>query len=741
MLQRSAAATGVYLRALTFALTAGAALLLTSGVGSAQEGGLSVTVTGFSMDGQAIVSVLDETGRPLAALGEEQFVAFLDGEPAAVRSVQQAVDSQLAVAVVLAIDVSGSMIEGGAIDQAKLSALEFLDSLGRVALQSTPAAEDSVAVLTFNHTVDLVQPFTQDRELVADAIRGLTAGGGTALYDATSESVRLAASAETGRPAIIVLSDGVDNGSVLSREAALAAAETAGVPVYVIGLGTEIDRAYLEALADGSGGTFAETPTGEGLAALYQEVAADLRGQYVLALDAASFAGTEQAATLRVEVSTPEGSGSGERVVCPQDVCVTLIGVEPGQRLVEAQTLEAQVLSVREIASVTFIVDGETVQEVTEPPYRFTFEPAALEEGEHTIVAQVRAVDGVTKTSETAVMTGPAGGLAIGGPVIPVALAAAGAFVGVAVVLFIRRRRRGGAEELDETPPLQPEPPLESREPPPGEPGRPRTRVMVGDDVQAVPPPLRLEEPLGRITAVSGPIAGESFEVGAKPISVGSGLRCRIQLPENDAGSEAEVAVEHARLWVREGHLMVHELRRLTAFGAAGGRWSILGSGESFDVGHTTFRFDLDSEAEAVGAVPSDTGGFEAGDHRSDTDAPSSPPGGPFVRFVHGAQQEPGDEEQRPLAAPNGAAGRQAGPGAETDPPDSPQTFSPGPGPFAPPRDDAPPSTTPDAPENGPSQPDGADEVSSESVWREGSRYASDAAGDAPPDAGPDPRG
>jgi hypothetical protein len=106
-----------------------------------------------------------------------------------------------------------------------------------------------------------------------------------------------------------------------------------------------------------------------------------------------------------------------------------------------------------------------------------------------------------------------------------------------------------------------------------------------------------VEETLGHIRVTSGPRQGESFAVGASPVSLGAGHRCRILLKE-ELGQE-EIGPEHARVWIREGHLMVHEVRRLTDTGSSGGTWEILEPGDTFSIATYTFQFVLGEEQSA----------------------------------------------------------------------------------------------------------------------------------------------
>jgi hypothetical protein len=97
---------------------------------------------------------------------------------------------------------------------------------------------------------------------------------------------------------------------------------------------------------------------------------------------------------------------------------------------------------------------------------------------------------------------------------------------------------------------------------------------------------------LGHLKVTGATAHGEVHAVGAAPVSIGTGHRCLIRLTP-PAEFLDEIAPEHARVWVREGHLMVHEIRRLTETGGVGGRWAILEPGEGFSIGPFSFQFHL----------------------------------------------------------------------------------------------------------------------------------------------------
>ena len=543
-------------------------------------------------ESQLVATVLESDGRPLAGLTGQHFQVLVNDRLVDVVSVTQGVDSSLGIAVVVVLDVSGSMA-GGLLGQAKAASNTFLQGL---------AEQDRIAVVSFSDTVTTVVQFTQDVAAASKAIDGLAPLGDTALYDATVESIRLAVESGSGRMAIVLLTDGVDKGSSLARDEALSAARTQGVPIFTIGLGNNLDRDYLRELAEVSGGRFAETPSPEGLAQLYAQVGELLRGQYVLTLDATT-SGLVQpgAARVRLDVTAGGRAGSGERTFAPNGTVITLTEVEDGEHLEASRTIIAEVITAEEITSVTFLVDGQAVDVATEPPYEFTFDPASVAEGEHTLTVRAASATGGVASASTTVRTsfvpagdghsaGASGGGGLGtGAILAIAfiaLAAAG-------LLFAwRRYRNDGLASPSPAAGVDPSGGLVSL-------GGPRPdgsgRLWTGET--HAPPPSPSGEPLGRLLVVSGSLQGESFSVSDTPASIGSGHRCLISLPQVSGGED--IAPEHARFWVRDGQLLIHELRRLTPTGGISGGWLFLGPGEEFTVGECTFVFELDaSEAE-----------------------------------------------------------------------------------------------------------------------------------------------
>jgi hypothetical protein len=543
----------------------------------AQSAPLTVKINGFSgsdlSHAQVVVTVLDDTGRPVSGITKDGFDASLNDTDATITGLSQGIDSSVPLTVVLAIDVSEGMA-GAPIEQAKIAAGGFVDGLG---------PRDTVAVIAFNDAATVVQPFTLDHATAHATIDFLGATGGAQLYEATLQSIlQASASADTGRRAVVLLSGSTDT-SAATPDQAQFAAQALGVPIFDIALGTNTDIGYLQALADVSGGQFTQAANPDALVALYQSLGELLREQYVLTLDASGVQLAEaQPATLSISATAGERTGNDQRVVCPQRLCVTLDNIATGDKLDAARIVTANVVASDPVTSVTFLVDGQAASTATSSPYEFTFDPKEYGSGTHTLSAEVAAGSTSVRTDEVQVHLGSSKGgsqlLTLGAVIALVVVAA------LLVLLLLLRRGRGES----------PKPVAPSDKPKVGPiiKGRGKLRLLEHDEAPAAPPAAPVAAHMGRLHVSGGPLEGQSFAIGSAPVSIGSGHRCTIRLPR-DLEEGAEIAPEFARVWVRDNHLMVHELRRLTVVGPVGGRWEMLENGDTFSIGSCSFRFEL----------------------------------------------------------------------------------------------------------------------------------------------------
>jgi VWFA-related protein len=260
-------------------------------------------IAGAYPDVTAIVSVQDASGAPVGGLSASDFAASEDGNPVAVTSVQAAVNADVGLAVVLVMDTSGSMA-GAPLSLAEEAAVSFVNSL---------LPKDGAIVIPFADSVGAPSPLTADKQALATTLRGLQAGGSTALYDAVVAAAQAAKSAPLPRKVVVLLTDGQESGnrSAADVERSLNEAVGSAAPFFTIGVGTDINVLYLQALAQRTGGEFLAAPAPTDVPAVYDQIGIMLRSQYLLRLQltAPSDGGTSDL-TLTVTAAGTSASGS-----------------------------------------------------------------------------------------------------------------------------------------------------------------------------------------------------------------------------------------------------------------------------------------------------------------------------------------------------------------------------------------------------------------------------------------------
>jgi len=219
-----------------------------------------------------VASAVDASGKPVKGL---QATDLIVSESSRAQRIGVTLANTVApIAIAMVLDTSGSMA-GKPFADAKAAMSTFVQSLGPT---------DQAAVVTFNTAVSVPQTLTADKSALAGAIDHAVAGGDTAIFDAVSAAADLLAPVPaTSRRAIILLTDGIDNSSKATLASATAKVKTLGAAVYVIGLGTDLDRPTLQALADGSvGGAAYVAPTSAQLAGIYAGLSEQLATEYVV---------------------------------------------------------------------------------------------------------------------------------------------------------------------------------------------------------------------------------------------------------------------------------------------------------------------------------------------------------------------------------------------------------------------------------------------------------------------------
>jgi len=234
-----------------------------------------------------VFTVTDKHGRYVKDLQKEEFRVVDDNKPAdQIKSFAKETDLPLQVG--LLVDASNSVRDRFKFEQE--SAIEFLN-------QTIRPRYDSAFVIGFDVTPEVTQDFTDNTESLSKGVRALRPGGGTAMYDALYFACRdkLLKAKKTGpdRRAIILLSDGDDNQSHVTREEAIEMAQRAEVIVYTIstnisGMKQKGDK-VLERIADATGGRAFFPFQIRDVANAFAEIQDELRSQYALSYKPADF--------------------------------------------------------------------------------------------------------------------------------------------------------------------------------------------------------------------------------------------------------------------------------------------------------------------------------------------------------------------------------------------------------------------------------------------------------------------
>jgi VWFA-related protein len=243
-------------------------------------------------------NVKDKHGMLMPNLSKDDFTVLEDGKPQTIKYFTAETNQPLTLGIM--IDSSAS--QERVLDYEKDAGYEFLKQVLN--------DKDMAFVISFDVNVDLLQDFTNDNKSLKSALnraRINTGGGGgslpglgggpfptsttprgTLLYDAIYLGAHDKLSSEVGRKAMIILTDGEDQGSQLKIRDAIEAAQKADTICYVILIadrgfyagGYGGDRAMKD-LANNTGGRVIEASNkADKLRKAFDEIAKELRSQY-----------------------------------------------------------------------------------------------------------------------------------------------------------------------------------------------------------------------------------------------------------------------------------------------------------------------------------------------------------------------------------------------------------------------------------------------------------------------------
>ena len=237
-------------------------------------------------------SAMDAKGRMIPGLTAQDFTVEEDGKEQEIRLFAR--EQELPLTLALVVDISPSV--GNVFEQEKRTASAFLESVvGR---------RDLALVISFAQFATLVQDFTEDLPRLTKAVNGLSlSNNGTSLYDAVFLAADEKLSRETGRKAIVLLSDGDDTTSEFTLSKAMIAVQKSNAVLYAIS--NAGNSSTMRRMAEESGGAFFRVRKADEFEKVFQQIALELRSQYSL-----SYPSTNQArdgAFRRIKI-TPRNS-------------------------------------------------------------------------------------------------------------------------------------------------------------------------------------------------------------------------------------------------------------------------------------------------------------------------------------------------------------------------------------------------------------------------------------------------
>ncbi|NMB53604.1 MAG: VWA domain-containing protein [Leptolinea sp.] len=225
------------------------------------------------------VSAVNAKGEPIAVNAKD--LVIREGDQVVPANFVEGAGAVGPLTTLLVMDVSGSMQKMGKIDSAKAVAKEYINQM---------RDGDKAGIILFNTMVKTYQVIKEDRSALLQAIDLITPGGDTAMYDALISGVNML-NGVTGRKAILVYTDGLDNRSKSSAEQVISTIGTGGLTISTVGFGDAsqglnsqeaLDEGALKYLAEKSGGLYGYAANREQLSALYASFGRSMQSEYSL---------------------------------------------------------------------------------------------------------------------------------------------------------------------------------------------------------------------------------------------------------------------------------------------------------------------------------------------------------------------------------------------------------------------------------------------------------------------------
>lgn len=340
----------------------------------------------IAYDVSVYLSVTGGSGLPIRDLTLNDLTVAEDSQKVQAQSLRLAEDKP--IHLVLVMDTSGSMT-GTKIKDARIAASNFVTRLQN---------GDQAALITFDESIKLQTDFTPALDEILNRLALLDAAPntGTCLYDAAYRAIQTASALPSGRRAVILFTDGVDETASGGRTCSvhtvedvisLASQGSTRTPLYTLGLGNRIDENTLKRLAELTGGRYIYSPASAQLEAVFELLTEQLRSQYILTYKSFAAPGAH---TLTVNANYLGAQDSDTRnfLLPALPARITFLTPTEGETVADALKVTVAISGGGEtITRVEFQINGNVIGADETTPYELEFDLSSYAQGNLTLTA------------------------------------------------------------------------------------------------------------------------------------------------------------------------------------------------------------------------------------------------------------------------------------------------------------------------------------------------------------------
>jgi len=220
----------------------------------------------------------DENTTPIDTPSKDDIIIKLDGKTLPVKEIKSFKDSGEGVAYTLLLDISKTM-KGTPFQNSVYASIGLIRNIRE---------NDRIAVITFGDDVKIINDFSNDKEKLISGLLKLEPNHeNTHFFAGVNQAFSLNMRRDSGLPirrAILIITDGKDEGSGITLDDLIRHNEKNGIPIYSIGY-TNIDPVYLnnlKRLSDLSGGNFLRSQDAQEFGNIYIKTYVDIYSQFLI---------------------------------------------------------------------------------------------------------------------------------------------------------------------------------------------------------------------------------------------------------------------------------------------------------------------------------------------------------------------------------------------------------------------------------------------------------------------------